>query len=112
MTSSLAAPDISLPLISNLNSLIALSSLRYSSCELTMGTSGEDVFSRALIDYTGDDTKLEATRSDLGIANTLGSGGANSQLLSPSPRDLTSAHFRPATPGKIALSNLPYPAEG
>jgi hypothetical protein len=66
-----------------LNSLIALSSLRYISCELTMGDSGDEAFSRELIDYTGDDTKLEAARSDLGIADTLGSGGVSANTSPP-----------------------------
>src|ERR1700743_2841035 len=68
MTSSLAAPDTSLPLISSLNSLIALSLLRYILCELTIGASAV-TSSREAHQLYGGDTKLEATRSDLGIAN-------------------------------------------
>jgi len=48
-----------------------------------MGDSGDEAFSRELIDYTGDDTKLEAARSDLGIADTLGSGGVSANTSPP-----------------------------
>jgi hypothetical protein len=60
MTSSLAAPDTSLPLISNLNSFIAFS---------------------LLCSRIGDGNKLEMELSDLGVADTLGSVDANSLIL-------------------------------
>src|ERR1700754_4297264 len=65
MTSSLATPGTSLPLISNLNSLIAFSSLRY-----VHPIDGGRL-------RTIDDVKFEMDRSDQGIADTLGSVGAS-----------------------------------
>ena len=85
MTSSLATPATSLPLISNLNSLI-----RSPRCAMSNPIDGGRLRTR-------DDVKLEMDRSDQGIADTLGSvgksrGQSGTAALSKTPHAAAGRH--------------------
>ena len=96
MTSSLAAPDTNSPLISSLNSLVALSSLR--------DVAAMDALPQEFtIPHTCDGTKLGTDLSDLGVADTDRILHQPEQILHGQ-----SAHLRAANPAQALFAKVSY----